>query len=79
VDDFHTLDKNAIFTIATAALQELDREYQATRLEVTRLTTQVDTLTSQNASLSTIVSNMAAEMDALIARVNLLISNATPS
>ena len=86
VNDFHTLDKNAIFTIATAALQELDREYQATRLEVATLTTQVSnmsvevtSLTSQNASLVSMVSNMAAEMDALIARVNLLISNVTPT
>ena len=79
VDDFHTLDKNAIFTIATAALQELDREYQATRLEVAALTTHVSSLTSQNATLTTQVSNMEAEMNALIARVNLLISNVTPA
>ena len=29
VDDFHSLNKDAIFTIATAALQEVDRELQA--------------------------------------------------
>ena len=29
VDDFVFLDKNAIFTIATSALQEVDRELQA--------------------------------------------------
>jgi hypothetical protein len=28
VDDFHLLDKSAIFTIATAAVQELDRKLQ---------------------------------------------------
>jgi hypothetical protein len=28
VDDFHTLDKNAIFTIGVAAVQELDRQVQ---------------------------------------------------
>jgi hypothetical protein len=29
VDDFHTLNKDAIFTVATAALQEVDKELQA--------------------------------------------------
>jgi hypothetical protein len=28
VDDFHSLNKDAIFTIATAALQEVDRQLQ---------------------------------------------------
>ena len=28
VNDFNTVDKNAIFTIATSALQEVDRELQ---------------------------------------------------
>ena len=29
VDDFHTLNKDAIFTVATAALQEVDKELQS--------------------------------------------------
>ena len=29
VDDFHKLNKDAIFTVATAALQEVDKELQA--------------------------------------------------
>ena len=29
VDDFHNLDKNAIWTVATSALQEVDRQLQA--------------------------------------------------
>ena len=29
VDDFHLLDKNAIFTITTASVQEIDRQLQA--------------------------------------------------
>jgi hypothetical protein len=29
VDDFHTLDKNAIFTVVTAAVQDIDRQVQA--------------------------------------------------
>lgn len=37
VDDFHLLDKSAIFTIATAALQELDRQLQAEKLKTLSL------------------------------------------
>jgi hypothetical protein len=33
VPDFHTLDKNAIFTIGVAAVQELDRQVQQLRAE----------------------------------------------
>jgi hypothetical protein len=37
VDDFHSLNKDAIFTIATAALQEVDRQLQEERQKVNRL------------------------------------------
>lgn len=37
VDDFHNLDKNAIFTVATAALQEVDRQLQAEKEKVKSL------------------------------------------
>jgi hypothetical protein len=37
VDDFHSLDKNAIFTVATAALQEVDRQLQAEKEKVKSL------------------------------------------
>ena len=37
VDDFHLLDKSAIFTIATAAVQELDRQLQAQKEMVSSL------------------------------------------
>jgi len=41
VDDFHTLNKNAIWTIATAALQEVDRQLQAEKAKVATLETQL--------------------------------------
>jgi hypothetical protein len=41
VDDFHTLRKNAIWTIATAALQEVDRQLQAEKAKVATLETQL--------------------------------------
>lgn len=34
VDDFHALNKDAIFTVATAALQEVDKELQETVKEL---------------------------------------------
>jgi hypothetical protein len=47
VDDFHLLDKNAIFTVATAALQEVDRQLQAEKTKVATLETKTATLESQ--------------------------------
>jgi hypothetical protein len=44
VDDFHSIDKSAIFTIATAALQEVDREYQITKQEVIDLKSRLNAL-----------------------------------
>lgn len=37
VDDVHVMNKNAIFTVATAALQELDRQVQNLTVEKTEL------------------------------------------
>lgn len=37
VSDFHNLDKNAIFTVATAALQEVDRQLQQEKEKVRTL------------------------------------------
>lgn len=37
VHDFHNLDKNAIFTVATAALQEVDRQQQADKARIAEL------------------------------------------
>ena len=47
IDDFHTLDKNAIFTVATAALQEVDRQQQADKLKIATLESKVATLEIQ--------------------------------
>jgi hypothetical protein len=45
VDDFHVVDKNAIWTVSTAALQEIDRELQLIQTESqieTQLITQLE-------------------------------------
>ena len=41
VDDFVYIKKDAIWTVATAALQEVDRQQQADKLRITELETQL--------------------------------------
>jgi hypothetical protein len=41
VHDFHNLDKNSIFTVATAALQEVDRQQQADKARIAELEAKV--------------------------------------
>jgi len=47
VDDFHTLKKDAIWTISTAALQEVDRQLQAEKDRTTQLKTQMAALLAE--------------------------------
>jgi hypothetical protein len=51
VQDFHNIDKSAIFTIATAALQEVDRQLQAEKTKVSTLETQVADLLARVTTL----------------------------
>jgi hypothetical protein len=44
VDDFHALNKDAIWTLTTAALQEVDRQLQAEKQKTQTLQVQVQTL-----------------------------------
>lgn len=44
VDDFHTLRKDAIWTISTAALQEVDRQLQQEKDRTTQLKAQIAAL-----------------------------------
>ena len=46
VDDFYTLNKDAIWTTAAAALQEVDRIQQADAVKIQTLETKVSTLES---------------------------------
>lgn len=47
VKDFHTLNKDAIFTVAVAALQEVDRELQTEKQEHVQTKQQLQTLTDK--------------------------------
>jgi len=51
VDDFHTLSKSAIFTVATAALQEVDRQLQSEKIKTASLETKVTSLETQLAAV----------------------------
>jgi hypothetical protein len=50
VNDFHTLNKDAIFTVNVAATQELDRQLQAAKVQIASLETRLALLESQFAS-----------------------------
>jgi uncharacterized coiled-coil protein SlyX len=58
VGDFHKLNKDAIFTIATAALQEVDRQQQADKVRIISLETQ---LADEKAKVATLETQMQAE------------------
>lgn len=51
VEDFHKLNKDAIFTIATSALQELDRQLQAEKAKVATLESQLTDVLTRLAAL----------------------------
>jgi hypothetical protein len=47
VNDFHGIDKDAIFTVATAALQEVDRQLQAEKAKVAKLELLIEGITAR--------------------------------
>ena len=47
VDDFHTMKKSAIWTITTAALQEIDRQLEETKEKKIGLQTQITALLAE--------------------------------
>ena len=53
VDDFHTLNKDDIFTVATAALQEVDRQLQAEKAKVATMESQMADIFARLQALET--------------------------
>jgi hypothetical protein len=47
VNDFHGIDKDAIFTVATAALQEVDRQLQAEKAKVAKMELLIEGITAR--------------------------------
>ncbi len=58
VNDFYNLDKNAIFTVATAALQEVDRQQQADKARIAELENQVSNLEATVASQQSLINDI---------------------
>ena len=75
VDDFHTIDKSAIFTVVTAAVQDIDRivqaqtaTQQADAAKIAALEGQVSTLQTQNASYEARIAALEQALTALLAK-----------
>jgi hypothetical protein len=64
VDDFHVLDKSAIFTVVAAATQELDRQLQAAKAETAGLRAETE---AETESLRAEIEYMKASFEARLA------------
>jgi len=69
VDDFHTLNKDAIWTLTTAALQEVDRQLQAEQQKTQTLQEQVQTLQQTCGSLQQNYVSLQQNYDQLLQRI----------
>ena len=78
-DDFHRLNKDAIFTMTAAALQEVDRQQQADKENISTLETEIATLKNEleeekekTSTLETEVTTLKTQMSELLERMNSL-------
>jgi hypothetical protein len=62
IDDFHNLDKAAIFTVVTAAVQDIDRIVQAQAAKIIELE-------NKNATLESLVAQQQAQINAILAKI----------
>ena len=72
VNDFHGIDKDAIFTIATAALQEVDRQQQSDKVRITTLETQLQAEKTKTYELQQKVELLEMSHGALVERIEAL-------
>ena len=70
VEDFHLLRKESIFTLATAALQEVDRQLQAEKAKVATLETTSSTLASELNAEKTKVATLETTSSTLTSELN---------
>jgi hypothetical protein len=66
VDDFHNLEKNAIFTLTTAAVKQLDLELQETKETVIKQQKQID---SQKQQIDQLTADLAALKELIMGRL----------
>ena len=69
VDDFVYLKKEAIWTVATAALQEVDRQLQAEKTKTTTLETKLQEAEAKIATLQAEKEAMRSDLSSLVLRV----------
>ena len=62
IDDFHNLDKAAIFTVVTAAVQDIDRIVQSQAAKIIELE-------NKNATLESLVAQQQAQINAILAKI----------
>ena len=75
VDDFHTLNKDAIWTTATAALQEVDRIQQADGIKITNLENELQTEKIKVTTLETEVNTLKTTLEDVLLRLSNLENN----
>ena len=72
VDDFVFLKKEAIWTVATAALQEVDRQLQAEKTKTTALETKLQEAEAKIATLQAEKEAIRSDLSSLVLRVTAL-------
>jgi hypothetical protein len=65
INDFHSLEKNAIFTVATAALQEVDRQQQADKVRIAELENHVSNLEATVAQQQSLINDILERLKTL--------------
>ena len=65
VDDLHHLKKDSIWTVAAAALQEVDRQQQADKVRISELETELATLKNQVSTFETQITELLARVSSL--------------
>ena len=70
VDDFHYLDKDTIWTVAAAALQEVDRQQQTDKLKIAELENTVTELNSKITELNPKVAEQQSIINNILERLN---------
>jgi hypothetical protein len=65
VDDLHLIGKDTIWTVAAAALQEVDRQQQSDKVRISELETEVPTLKTQVSTFETQITELLARVSSL--------------
>ncbi len=72
VNNFKALDKNAIWTVAAAATQEIDRQQQADKVRIAELENEVSSLNGEVSSLNGEVSSLKSQLADVLSRISVL-------